>query len=233
MATAESYEVLADALTVHKDVRELRHPVTNEVTGHQMGGGRIYLEGERIPANEVSATYKQILDDPDNPSHEYLSARLRKVSDEPREDIGRRLGVPFDGYDDMEVDDIVKAMRVLPSATIQRIKQYEATKENRTEIVDYNIGFGEHPDERQNTKLEPPEQDEDKVVRNVATRNVPEEGPVEHGEGVTGTGTAGPAKPFGSKAADEKRGAARAPRARRGRRERTQEQNKENENDNS
>jgi len=207
MAT-DTYEVLKDGTTLHKDVRELTNPMTGDVVGYQRGNGKIYLEGEIVKAADVGSLYKDALEDEDHPAHEYVAARLRKVSDEPSEDINRRLGVPFAGYDDMDTDEVVAAMRNLPSATIQAIKRYESSKdEPRSEIADYSIGFGEHPDDRQLAELDVPPAAGGKAVSKITTRNVPEDGPVQHGEGVTGTGE--PNAPFGSK----KKSAVKAPTA--------------------
>jgi hypothetical protein len=168
------------------------------------------------------------LDDKDHELHEAVSRKLKKVSDEPGQNLEMHLGLPFDGYDDMETEDIVNAMRVLPSATVSRIKQYEESKEGRSEIVNYNVGFGEHPDARQNAELDVPEPDENKAVREITTREVPNSGPVRHGEGITGTGE--PAVVPGtvkSEAAEEEEDNSsgskktRAPKARAGRRART------------
>jgi hypothetical protein len=218
MATEQNYEVLVDELTLHQDVRALRHPLTGEPTGYQLGGGKTYLLGEIIEGKNLASVYKNALDDSDHALHESLSEKLKPVGAEPSEDVARRLGLPFEGYADMDTEEIVAAMRVLPSRTIQNIKEYEAQQDDpRTEIVDYDIGFGEHPDERQNTELDLPEPDENKPVREGVTREVPDDGPVQHGEGVTGTGE--PKKPFGTKKAAEK---ASAPR--RGRRARSKPQ---------
>lgn len=205
MAT-QAYEVInVDELTVLQTVTEL--PQADGSVKYQNGMGRTYVEGERVDPDLVATDWKKALEEADesNPLYLHLKDKLKPVADEPAEDIAMRLGLPFPGYDDMEVDEIVAAMRVLPSATIQRIKTYESNRgaDARTEIVDYNIGFGEHPNERQ---LADPEEsevyDETKAVRQLTTREVPDEGPVRSGEGITGTGD--PQKPYGVvKAAEE------------------------------
>jgi hypothetical protein len=227
MATS-SYEVLVDELTVHQDVRPLFNPVNGEPRGFQMGRGRIWIKGEKIPEDEVATFYKDALDDKDHPAHEELSRKLKKTSGEGQEDLAKRLGLPFEGYDDMDEDAIVSAMRVLPSATIQRIKRYEQAKdEPNPRVVNYNIGFGESPLDRQLTEVDQNEMDENKAVRNITTRNVPDDGPVQPGEGITGTGD--PQIPYGSakeKEEDTTKGAAlgdlkgAGSKARRGRRDR-------------
>lgn len=231
MAT-ESYRVLADELTLHQDVRALTNPMTGETVGYQRGRGRTYVEDDVISGDQVASIYKDALANSDHPLHESLSKKLQKVSDEPKENLSVRLGVPFEDYDEMEAEEVVRAMSVLPSATIQRIKEYESANKGREEIVNYDIGFGVHPKERMNTKLEPPEPDEDKTVREITTTDVDtESGDVELGEGVTGTGM--PQVAHGAKKAASE---GRKPAARRGRRARTTTRSKpaekENENEN-
>jgi hypothetical protein len=94
----------------------------------------------------------------------------------------------------MDEEDILAAMRVLPSAAVQRMKDWEAAKgdDAREAIADFNIGYGEGPDDRQSGRLSPEESDEvddTKPVRAIQTRDGSQEGePVVHGEGITGTG---------------------------------------------
>lgn len=228
MAEATAYEVIeVDELTVHKTVSTL-HQQDGSVK-YQNGLGRIWLNGERIPPEEVAEDWKEALDKGEGPLYEALKNKLRPVSDEPEEDLARRLGLPFDGYSEMDESDILRAMSVLPSATISRIKEFEANQEEPREgIVNYSVGFGETPLERQLTEIEEAEVDENKAVRALTTREVPEEGVVRPGEGVTGTGD--PQIPYGVVKEGEEdsdapkkgniRGAAKKSAERRGRRDR-------------
>src|SRR5574339_1088825 len=122
--TAENYEVIDGPVTIHRDVRQLKNPLTGEPAGYQRGAGKTRHIGDIIPADEVASLYKEALDDPDNPLHEAVSKKLKKVSDDPKDNLEAHLGLPFEGYDEMETDDILKAMANLPSATVARIKQY-------------------------------------------------------------------------------------------------------------
>jgi hypothetical protein len=200
---ADSYEILADELTVHKQVGELRDPVSGQVTGIQQGAGSVHLKGEVIPASEVSPLVIEALENEDHPNHESISRKIRKVSDEPRQNTALRLGVPFAGYDDMDEDEILAALRVLPSDTAQAIKHYESQlDEPRERIIYYNIGFGQSPTDREEGRLgsELDEEGRDNSVKAVAdltTREVPEEGIVQRGDGFTGTGD--PQIPHGSR----------------------------------
>jgi len=199
---ADTYEVLEDEVTVLKTVSKLPQPDGSFT--YQNGLGRVYLKGEVIPASEVAEDWKEALESGEGELNDALSTKLKKSTDDAHESSAR-LGLPFVAYDEMEVDDIVNAMRVLPSATIQRIKEYESMRgdEARLEIVDFNIGYGEGPNERQLGEATEPEEgmDEDKAVRALKTREVPEEGPVVPGEGFTGTGD--PQKPYGVEAEAE------------------------------
>src|SRR3954462_8992460 len=113
---ADTYEVLVDELTVLKTIGILTDPITGREIGVQQGAGRIAFKGEVLAASEVSSLWVEALEDEDNPLHESVSSKLSKGSSEPSEDQERRLGVPFSGYDDMDEEDLLAAMRVLPSS---------------------------------------------------------------------------------------------------------------------
>lgn len=232
---AKSYEVLVEELTVHRTVSELVQQ--DGSVKYQNGMGQIFFEGEKIPGDEVATNWRIALDkaDDNDPLYQSLSRKLKPVDEDAKQNLAHRLGLPFEGYDDMEVEDILAAMRVLPSATVQRIKDYEAEQdEPRSEIVDYVIGFGEGPNARQlmdpESQLDEENVDENKAVRRLKTKEVPEDGPVEPGEGITGGDSVGPSTAYGvhEDAEDDKkagrkgnvRGAAKKAGARRGRRDR-------------
>lgn len=214
----ENYEVLVPELTVMRSVGELRDPASGEVTGHQQSG-KIRYKGDVLSADEISPLTLEILENEDHPQHESVSRKLRKVSAEPKDNLDPRVGQPFAGYDDMDEEDIVRAMANLPSATIQQIKTYESAHENRELITTYSVGFGESPVARQKglVSSEAGEPAEGKPSSKIKTRTVPEEGVVEPGEGITGTGDPAVA-PGTTAAAEEDEGTTRANR--RGRRAR-------------
>ena len=80
MAT-DTYEVLADEYTVHKQIGELTDPITGAVTGVQQGSGKVYLKGDVLSAADVSPLIIEALEDEDNPNHDYVSKRLVKSSE--------------------------------------------------------------------------------------------------------------------------------------------------------
>lgn len=219
------YEVLVDELTVHKTVSKL--PQDDGSTFYQNGMGKTYYLGEVIPDEEVAENIRDALDE-GGALADSLSMKLKKVSEEESEDTARRLGVPFAGFDDMDEDDLLTVMRHLPSATIQRIKEYEAGREGRDRIVNYNIGYGVSPDDHQEDRVgsQAQEPDDDKAVAEISFRETPAGGKVVAGEGITGTGD--PQVKPGSRKAEEKssiksaarKAGARKSTARRGRRER-------------
>jgi hypothetical protein len=89
---------------------------------------------------------------------------------------------------------------MLPSAAIQRIKEYEGERDDpRERITGYSVGFGESSIDRQEGKVSSDLQDTDesKAAVRISTREVPEDGPVVPGEGVTGTGD--PQLPYGAR----------------------------------
>lgn len=198
---ADTYEVLVDELTVLKTIGTLTDPITGREIGVQQGAGRIAYKGEVLPASEVSSLWVDALDDEDNPLHESVSRKLRKSGDEPREDQESRLGVPFAGYDEMDEKDLLDAMRVLPSSTVQLIKQYEVQRdEPRERVANFNIGFSESPRDRIDGLVgseldEENAGDEEKATAVLTTRNVDEDD-VQLGEGITGTGD--PVVPYGA-----------------------------------
>lgn len=191
---ANGYKVLVDELTVHKAVRQLTHPITGEPMGWQQGAGETWFLDEVIPADQMNPEWAEALEsgDEDNPLYGDLSKVLEPSSDEPALNEAYRMGLPFEGYDDMEEEDILAAMRVLPSPAVMRIKDWERQNEGRESIVNYNIGFGESPDDRPSGRLTPEESDEvdeDKPVRRMRTRDLnPETGEFQFGEGITGSG---------------------------------------------
>lgn len=211
----DSYEVLVDELTVLRQTGELTDPISGRVIGIQQGQGKTYFRGEVIPAEAVSPVLRDALDDSDNELHETVSKRLKKVSGDPSQNTGLRLGLPFAGYDDMSEEEILVAMSNLPSPTTQAIKEYESQNEGRERIVNYSIGFGESPIDRQEGLVgsELDEADEDKATAKLTTREVPEEGIVQPGEGITGTGD--PQIPHGSIKASEEGDKPTARRSRR------------------
>jgi hypothetical protein len=192
MADSKGYEVLVDELTVHKAVRELQHPITGEKTGYQQGAGETWFLGEVIPADQMNPEWVEALEGGEGELYEALSSKLKPSSDEPALNEAYRMGLPFEGYDDMGEDDILAAMRVLPSPAVMRIKDWERQGQARESIVNYNIGFGESPDDRPSGRLTPEESDEvdeNKPVRRMRTRELnPETGEFQFGEGITGSG---------------------------------------------
>lgn len=201
---AETVEVLVPELTLHKPVMPL---VKNgEVIGHQNGLGKTWFKGERVLVSDLSPDYIEALDDETHPSHAAVAKRIKRSTSDPKEDEELRLGLPFAGYGDMDEDQIVAILPNLPSATQQRIKTWESKQANpRERITTFNTGFGESPIGRQNGEVNSgtaeDDTDPDKPVRALKTRSVPDDGPVESGEGITGTGE--PAVAPGTAAAED------------------------------
>jgi hypothetical protein len=186
------YKVAVDEVTIHKAVRKIVHPITGEPLGHQNGNGETFFLDEVVAPEDISPDYLEALEDENHPLHATLTRKLVPVSDEPTLNEQYRLGLPFDGYDDMDEDEILAAMGVLPSAAVVRIVQWEQSHENRPRIAQWNIGYQETPLDRQEGNVPSAEPLEDvdntKPVRNLVTRAIPDDGPVRPGEGITGTG---------------------------------------------
>jgi hypothetical protein len=213
------YKVIVDEVTVHKTVSSLPQPDGSVL--HQNGMGQTYYRDEVVPDDDIAVDWKEALESGEGKLYDSLSTVLEQSSDEGGISAAR-LGVPFEGYDDMDEDDVLAAMKALPSAAINRIKTYEASRDKpRERIADYNVGFGESPMDRQENVVSGGVQEgaEDKAASRITTRDVPDEGPVQVGEGVTGTGD--PQKPYGSKK-DEEKGDVKGAglKTRRGRRDR-------------
>jgi len=193
------YKVLVDELTVHQTIAKLPQPDGSTI--YQNGLGETYYRDEVIPDDKVAEDWREALESGEGRLHDSLSQVLEQSSEEGGGE-GARLGVPFAGYDDMEEDDVLNAMKNLPSAAISRIQEYEGTRdEPRMRIVGYNVGFGESSVDRQEGRVSSDLQDtdENKPVTRVNTREVPEEGLVVPGEGITGTGD--PQMSYGSREA--------------------------------
>src|SRR4051812_5431092 len=203
---ADTYEVLVDELTVLKTIGILTDPITGREIGVQQGAGRIAFKGEVLAATEVSSLWVDALEDDDNPLHDSISRKISRSGEDPREDQERRLGVPFEGFDEMDEKDLLDAMRVLPSSTVTLIKQYEGQRDDpRDRIANYNIGFAESPRDRIDGLVgseldEEGSGDEEKPTSVLTTREV-EEDDVQLGEGMTGTGD--PDVPYGAAKAEE------------------------------
>lgn len=214
------YKVLVDELTVHKTIAKLPQPDGSVI--YQNGLGQTYYRDEVIPDDDVAEDWREALESGEGALAESLSGKLEAGG----EATDRKANAPFEGYDDMEEDDVLNAMRSLPSGTVARIQEYEAQRdEPRDRITGYNVGFGESAMDRQENKVgsDVQEGDENKAVRNLKTREVPEDGPVEAGEGITGTGD--PQVAYGAAKAKEEGGSGgdvkgTGTRARRGRRDR-------------
>jgi hypothetical protein len=212
------YKVLVDEVTVHRTIAKLPQPDGSVI--YQNGLGQTYYRDEVIPDDAVAEDWREALDSGEGSFAEGLSKVLEKSSDEPGSSAAR-LGVPFEGYDDMEEDDILAAMRVLPSAAVNRIKEFEGQRdEPRERITGYNIGFGESTMDRQEGRVssDPQEGNPNKASARINTREVPEEGPVVPGEGVTGTGD--PQIAYGTRGEKEKGDIKGTGTRRRGRRDR-------------
>lgn len=190
MATKEAvYEVTSDTLTVHKMVAELKQEDGSTV--RQNGMGKVYLKGELIEASQISPDYIEALEDKDNPLHAHVSRKLKKATGDSKEDIARRLSLPFDGFDDMDEDQLYNAMVHLPSAVISRIKEYENNRdEPRQRIVGFSVGYGESNEDRQLGKAGSglKEPTEGKPSSELETRSTDTGGLVQQGDGVTGIG---------------------------------------------
>jgi hypothetical protein len=214
------YKVLVDEVTVHKTVAKLPQPDGSVV--YQNGMGETFYRDEVIPDDKVAEDWRLALEAGEGPHYDSLSKVLEVTTGDEALAVGHRLGVPFAGYDDMDEDDVLSAMRMLPSAAIQRIKEYEGQRdEPRARITGYSVGFGESHSDRQEGKVgsDPQEGDPDKAAQRINVREVPEEGPVKPGEGITGTGD--PQMAYGTREEKDKGDVkGTAPTRRRGRRDR-------------
>ena len=191
---SNGYKVLVDELTVHKAVRQLQHPITGEPMGWQQGNGETWFLDEVIPAEQINPEWVEALEEADESNELYnaLKDKLAPSGDEPAVSEAVRMGMPFEGYGEMDEEDILAAMAVLPSATATRIKEWEAMHEGRENIVNFNIGYGVDPNAYQEGRVpggdDSAEPDEAKPVRAIRTRYVEDGEPTQFGEGVTGTG---------------------------------------------
>lgn len=187
MATTKNYEVIAPELTLHRQVGTLVDPLSGQEVGIQQGRGRTVSAGTIVSSDDLSPILLEALEDEDHPSHDYATRQLREASDESNEEI---YGEPIAGYDDLDEEQILAVLRVLPSAQARAVVTYEKNHENRPVIANFSIGFGESPEARQtglvSSQLE--DTDDTKAVAKIRTREVVDDEIVEPGEGITGTG---------------------------------------------
>lgn len=196
------FKVLSDEVTVHRTIAKLPQPDGSVI--YQNGMGQTYFRDEVVPDELFAEDWAEALKSGEGPLYEALSKQFEESSDDTSSP-GARLGAPFAGYDDMDEDDVLSAMQHLPSAAISRIQEYEGTRdEPRERITGYNIGYGESSVDRQEGRVssDPQDGDPNKASARISTREVPEEGLVVPGEGVTGTGD--PQVSYGSKQDEEK-----------------------------
>lgn len=188
------YEVTCPELSVLKAVGEFRDPVTGEVFSYDHKA-RTYYEGEVVPDDNVSPVIRMALDEANegNPTYVHLSGKLKKLGDteEARLDIARRLGLPYESYEDLSEDEVLDSFKLLSSPLISAVKEYEARNEGRARILEYDAGRREGVDERVSGKAnaEPTEADTTKSVGEIQTRSVGIHGDntVTPGEGYTGS----------------------------------------------
>lgn len=196
------YTVTGDEVTVHATVSKLPQPDGSFI--YQNGMGETYYRGDVIDDDMIAEDWKEALESGEGKLYDSLSQVLEQGGDKGTRSEAH-LGLPFDGYDDMEEDDVLAAMRNLPSAAVTKMQEYEANRdEPRARIVNYNVGYGENSIDRQEGKVgsDVQEADENKASARLTTREEPEEGLVTPGEGVTGTGD--PQIAYGSKKDEEK-----------------------------
>lgn len=186
------YKVLVPELQVLEAIAELRD-INNNHVGYDHKSNQYFL-GEEVPDNKVSPAIKDALEaaDPDDPTYVHLKDKLAHVGDGNQEtlDVAKRLGLPFDDYDSLSEDEVLAAMRVLPSAANSVIKEYEQGHEARERILTFNSGLREAVDDRvkgekvgASDHVEP---DTGKVASGIQTREVSEDAVV-LGEGETGS----------------------------------------------
>ena len=171
------YKVLVDEVTVHQTIAKLPQPDGSYV--YQNGLGKTYYRDEVIPDDKVAENWREAMDEGDSALGESLNRKLEKTSGDEESSTSARLGVPFAGYDDMDEDDVLNAMKMLPSAAINRVKEYEAQRDDpRQRIVGYNVGFGESAVDRQEGRVSSDLQDTDesKPAARINTREVPGRG---------------------------------------------------------
>ena len=184
-----AYKVLVDELTVHQTVAKLPQPDGSTI--YQNGLGETYYRDEVIPDDKVAEDWREALDSGEGPLNDSLSKVLEKSSDEGRAAL-LRLGVPFAGYDDMEEDDVLNAMKSLPSAAIQRDQGVRGssvtTRVSASLATASDSGSPPSTARKEGCQATCRTPTRASRVARINVREVPEEGPVVPGEGITGTG---------------------------------------------
>lgn len=148
------YEVKIDELQVLEAIAEL-----SDANGNSLGyehRSNLFLNGEVIADAQVSPVIREALEaqDEDDPTYRHLRGKLEYVSDARASlNVAQRLGLPFPDYESLSEEEVVNAMRVLPGAVVQAIKEYEASNDRREAILTYNAGTREGLRDRIEGKL--------------------------------------------------------------------------------
>jgi hypothetical protein len=164
------YKVLVDDLTVNRDGPEITDLFGN-VIGYQSISA-IHRKGAVLDDDQVGEAMRQSVDDGETEGF------LEKAGSGDAEEANR-LGEPLPGYDDLEVEQVQALFKVVPSATIRAIVEYEASDEGqqRAGIVDYHIGRAEAFSDRLTGRAGSPSQDgaEKPSLESIQTREVGED----------------------------------------------------------
>lgn len=178
------YRVLVDDLTVNADGPEITD-MFGQVIGYQTVSAT-HAKGTVLSEDQVSEAQREAVENGQTEGY------LEKVGSSDYEE-SLELAEPFPGYNDLAVEDVQAAFKVLPSEAIRAVMEYEASEhgQNRAGIVDYHIGRGEAFTDRMTGRASSPVQDPaEKEIANIVSREVDtEKGDFRFGEGPQDDGT--------------------------------------------
>lgn len=159
-----SYEVISDeTVSVPRDKEVVTDQFGTEVS--VLIEEVLYSKGDVIEDDNVSRYVKDKIEEGDD----RWKTLLKKVS----KDAGPApLTEPLDGYDDLEEAEVLEKLKTLKSDEVSAVKAYERDNLNREEILDFNIGAKESPNERVNTVMEVPEEAKKTTKRGRPTKVV-------------------------------------------------------------
>lgn len=160
------YRVLVDDLTVNADGPEITDLFGNAI-GYQTVS-QTHAKGTVLTEDQVSEATRNSVEAGD------MDGYLESVGDDDYEE-SLELREPFPGYNDLSVEEVQAAFKVLPSEAIRAVQEYESSDygQGRHGIVDYHIGRGEAFTDRLTGRASSPVQEPDeKPIADIVTRDV-------------------------------------------------------------
>ncbi len=136
-----AWKIKVDSVAVPRCLLEYEDEGGNKKYQHV---SKVYTKGQIVPDRNVSPLIQKLYEDGD----EHTLSVYEKVSNDEEENLP-----PFNGYSDLDENEVRAYMYNKSSDEIEKIKKYERDHQNRSGIVDYVIGYGEAPQDRKENNV--------------------------------------------------------------------------------